>query len=120
MLLVFFVVVLNVLKLVRFINAVHILISAAIACAFFVLVNLNSVRHTLCLYGPPFVSPPKTPYKVAQAQVLKASVYCIVFFQNSTCLQPYMLHFVDCVSVSRSSLHGFQLHKTRKGRCHCL
>ena len=45
-----------------FIN-VHILISAAIACAFFVLVNLNSVRHTLCLYGPPFVSPPKKPLK---------------------------------------------------------
>ena len=98
----FVVVVLNVLKLVRFINAVHILISAAIACAFFVLVNLNSVRHTLCLYGPPFVSPPKTPYKVAQAQVLKASVYCIVFFQNSTCLQPYMLHFCRlCVSLSK-------------------
>ena len=34
---------LNVLKLIQFIDAIHILISAAIACAFSVLVNLNMV-----------------------------------------------------------------------------
>ena len=95
MLLVFFVQ--NVLELL--INAIHILISAAIACAFSVLVNLNSVRYTLCLYdppfiSPPFISPPKTPYKVAQAQASNVSIYCVVFFLSGMCLQLYWCYIV--------------------------
>ena len=86
--------VLNVLKLVWFINAIHILISAAIACAFSVLVNLNPVRYTLCLYSPPFINPPKTLYKVVQAQASNVSIYCLVFFLSGMCLQLYMLHCV--------------------------
>ena len=56
----------------------HILPSAVIACAFSVLANLKPVRYTtvfqladmravLCnvsVIGPPFISLPKTPYKV--------------------------------------------------------
>ena len=81
------------------INAIHILITAAIACAFPVLVNLNPVRYTLCLYDPPFISPPKTPYRVAQAQASNVSIYCVVFFLSGMCLQLYC-HVTLCCDGS--------------------
>ena len=104
--------------------------SVQLARACSVLVNLNPVRYTLCLYSLPFINPPKTLYKVAQAQASNVSIYCLVFFLSGMCLQLYMLHCVVMlvtkmwinitVTVNLSKLLGnawFSVAQNQKTRC---